>query len=152
MFYNKANAVLEKARKLLDAQFLTLNNKQTHLKPMLTTTDILSTIEEQKTHNIKQLAKNLDIPLEQLEKILKDLHEHELVQYNQQTGKVTLSTWLASINEQIEDAKPAAGSLILPKNQEIKIQDITIGNFTEKDLELNIRLKTKTKEIAISET
>jgi predicted transcriptional regulator len=119
---------------------------------MLTSTDILSIIEQQKTHHIKQLAKNLEIPVEQLEKILKDLSEHQLVQYNQQTGKVTLSTWLTNINEEIENAKPATGSLILPKNQEIKIQDITIGNYTEKDLELNIRLKPKTKEIAISET
>ncbi|MDH5266251.1 MAG: hypothetical protein OEW62_01080 [Candidatus Bathyarchaeota archaeon] len=119
---------------------------------MLTTTDILSTIQEQKTHDIKQLAKNLEIPIEQLEKILKELSEHELVQYNQQTGKTTLSPWLANINEEIESLKPATGSLILPKNQEIKIQDITIGNFTEKDLELNIRLKAKSKEIAISET
>lgn len=119
---------------------------------MLSTTDILSIIEEQKTYHIKQLAKNLEIRVEQLEKILKDLSEHQLVQYDQQTGKVTLSPWLANINEEIENLKPATGSLILPKNQEIKIQDITIGNFTEKDLELNIRLKAKRKEIAISET
>ena len=151
MFYNKNNFVLEKAKKLLDAQFLTLKNKQTNLKNMLTTTDILSTIEEQKTHDIKQLAKNLEIPIEQLEKILKELREHNIVQYDQQTGKTTLSPWLTNINKEIENTKPATGSLILPKNKEIKIQDITIGNFTEKDLELSIRLKAKTKEIAISE-
>jgi len=118
---------------------------------MLSTTDILSAIEEKETHNIKQLAKKLEIRAEQLEKILNELSEYNLVQYNQQTGRVTLSPWLANINEEIQNAKPATGSLILPKNQEIKIQDITIGNFTEKDLELHIRLKAKSKEIAISE-
>jgi len=118
---------------------------------MLSTTDILSIIEEQETYNVKQLAKNLEIPVQQLEKILNELSEHDLVQYNQKTSEVTLSPWLMNINHEIEDAKPATGSLILPKNQEIKIQDITIGNFTRKDLELNIRLKGKTKEIAIAE-
>lgn len=118
---------------------------------MLSTTDILSVIEEEETYNIKQLAKKLETQVEQLEKILNELSDHNLVQYNQQTGKVTLSTWLMNLNREAENIKPATGTVILPKNQEIKIQDITIGNFTEKDLELNIRLKAKKKEIAISE-
>lgn len=119
---------------------------------MLSTTDVLSVIEEEETYNIKQLAKKLEIQVLQLEKILKDLSEHNLVQYNPQTGKVTLSTWLINLNRKAENIKPATGTLILPKNQQIKIQEITIGNFTKKDLELNIRLKAKRKEIAISET
>jgi len=136
---------------MLDAQFLTVNNRQIDLKFMLSTTDLLSVIEEQKTYTVKQLAKNLEIPLEQLEKILNELSQHDLVQYNQKTSKVKLSPWFANIDQEIGNAKPATGSFILPKNQEIKIQDITIGNFTEKDLEINIRLKAKTKEIAIAE-
>jgi predicted transcriptional regulator len=135
---------------MLDTRFLTVNNRQIDLKLMLSTTDILSIIEERKAYTVKQLAKNLEIPVEQLEKILNRLSEHDLVEYNQKTSRVTLSPWLANIDQEIGNAKPAAGSFILPKNQEIKIQDITIGNFTEKDLELNIRLKAKTKEIAIT--
>ena len=118
---------------------------------MLNTTDILSIIQEQKIYDVKQLAKKLEIQVEQLEKILKDLMKHNLVQYNQQTGKVKTSTWLTNLKRKGEKTKPATGTLILPKNQEINIQDLTIGNFTQKDLELNIRLKAKAKEIAISE-
>jgi len=116
---------------------------------MLSTIDILAIIKEEETYNIKQLAKKLEIQLEQLEKIIKDLSEHELVEYNQQTGKVKMSPWLTNINKEIEGIKPATGTIILPKNQEIKLQDVTIGNFTDTDLELNMTLKAKQKEIAI---
>lgn len=116
---------------------------------MLSTTDILSVIEEEKTYDIKQLAKKLEIQMEQLEKILKDLSKYNLVEYNQQTGKVKISPWLINIDKEIEDLKPATGTIILPKNQEIKLQDVTIGNFTDEDLELNVKMKTKQKEIAI---
>ena len=116
---------------------------------MLSTTDILTTIKEEETYNIKQLAKKLEIPTEQLEKIIKDLKEHDLVEYDEQTGEVKLPSWLVNIEKEVENIKPATGNIILPKNQEITIQDVVIGNFTDKDLELNLRLKMKLKEIAI---
>jgi transcription initiation factor IIE alpha subunit len=116
---------------------------------MLSTTDILATIEEGKTPDVKQLAKKLEIQVEKLEKILEDLNEHNLVEYDQQAGKVKISSWLINIDKEIEDLKPATGMIILPKNQEIKLQDVTIGNFTEEDLELNVKLRAKEKEIAI---
>jgi DNA-binding MarR family transcriptional regulator len=116
---------------------------------MQTTTEILTIIEEQETHNIKQLAKRLEIPTEQLKKIIKDLKQHDLVEYDEQTGEIKLASWLLNIEKEAEKIKPATGTIILPKNQEITIQGVAIGNFTDKDLELNVRLKAKLKEIAI---
>ncbi|MEM2506759.1 MAG: hypothetical protein QXF61_06955 [Nitrososphaeria archaeon] len=116
---------------------------------MLSIIDILATIREEETYNIKQLAKRLEIPTEQLEKIIKDLREHNLVEYDDQTGQVKLPLWLVNIEREFENIKPATGNIILPKNQKIKIQDVVIGNFTDKDLELSLRLKLKLKEIAI---
>lgn len=116
---------------------------------MLTTTDILTVIEEGETCNIKQLAKKLEIKIEKLEEIFEDLSKHSLIEYNQQTGRVKIASWLINLNKEIENIKPTTGTLILPKNQEIKLQDLTIGNFTETDLELNVKLKAKQKEIAI---
>jgi len=60
-----------------------------------------------------------------------------------------LPKWLININKKIEKQKPATGEIILPKFQEIQIQDTLFGNYTQKDLELKIRLKAKHKEIAI---
>jgi hypothetical protein len=116
---------------------------------MLSTIDILSIIEEQKAHDIKQLAKKLEIQLDQLKEILINLSKHNLIEYNPKTGKVTLPAWLVNIDKEMETIKPAAGAIVLPRYQEIRIQDVAIGNFTRNDLELKIRLKAKLKEIAI---
>ena len=116
---------------------------------MLSTIDILSLIEEQKTVDIKQLAKELEIPVGNLKEILIDLTRYKLIEYNEKTGKIKLPNWLTKIDEEIEELKPATGAIILPRYQEIRIQDIAIGNFTKNDLELKVRLKARFKEIAI---
>jgi DNA-binding MarR family transcriptional regulator len=116
---------------------------------MSNTIDILSAIEEQESRNVKQLAKRFEIPLEQLKQIVTNLCEHNLIEYNPRTGNVTLPTWLMKINREIEAVKPAVGEILLPKYQEMKLQDITLGNYTKNDLELKIRFKGKQKEIAI---
>jgi predicted transcriptional regulator len=116
---------------------------------MLSTIDILSFIEEQKTVDIKQLAKKLEMPVDNLKEILRDLARYKLVEYNEKTGKINLPDWLTKIDREIEKLKPATGAIILPRYQEIKIQDIAIGNFTKTDLELKVRLKAGFKEIVI---
>jgi len=116
---------------------------------MLSTIDILSLIEEQKTIDIKQLAKKLEMPLGNLKEILIDLAKNKLIEYNDKTGKIELPNWLTKIDKEIEKLKPATGAIILPRYQEIRIQEITIGNFTKNDLELKVRLKARLKEIAI---
>jgi hypothetical protein len=110
---------------------------------------MLSLIEEQKTIDIKQLAKKLEISVGNLKEILMDLAKYKLVEYNEKTGKIKLPDWLTKIDKEIEELKPATGAIILPRYQEIKIQDITIGNFTKNDLDLKVRLKARLKEIAI---
>jgi transcription initiation factor IIE alpha subunit len=116
---------------------------------MLSTMDILATIEEETT-DVEQLAKKLEIELEKLKKILTNLDRHHIIEYDRETGKVRLPAWLANVNKEMENVKPATGMIILPKNKEIKLQDITVGNFTDEDLELNVRLGAKQREIAIS--
>lgn len=116
---------------------------------MLSAMDILYVIEEQKPQDVEQLAKKLGISLELLKEILVYLSKHNLIEYNLKTGQVLLPTWLANIDKKIEETKPPTGAIILPRNEEVRIQDIAIGNFTKKDLELRIRLKAKLKEIAI---
>ncbi|MEM3769679.1 MAG: hypothetical protein QXG76_00650 [Candidatus Bathyarchaeia archaeon] len=118
---------------------------------MLTVADLLSLIEEQKTKSIKQLAKETEIPKEKLHLILTDLTQRNLIKYDAKTGEVKLPEWLLDISKRIEKSRPPTGEIILPKYREIAIQDIIIGNYTTKDLELKVRLKARLKEIAICE-
>ena len=116
---------------------------------MPSTIDLLSLIEEYKIMNVKQLARKLEIPLRDLKEVLMDLIEYKLVDYEEETGKVKLASWLNSINREINELKPSTGTIILPRYQEIMIQDVAVGNFTRNDLELKVRLKAGSKEIAI---
>jgi len=111
--------------------------------------DILYAIEEEATLNAKELAKKLGVPMDQLEEILTDMMKKSVIEYNRQTGKVKLSPWIARLGKELENIKPATGTIILPRNQEIKLQDVVVGNFTSTDLELIVRLRTNRKEIAI---
>jgi transcription initiation factor IIE alpha subunit len=111
--------------------------------------DILSFIEERGKCNIKDLAENLQIPEDRLERLLLDLGRHNLVEYDRLTGEVKLSSWLAEIDRVLEEVKPSIATIIIPKNQSIKVEEISIGNFTDVDLEINLRLMGKRKEIAI---
>jgi hypothetical protein len=118
---------------------------------MPSTIDILALIEEQRTTDIKQLSKKLEIPPESLTQILLNLEKYHLIECNETTGKINLPLWLTKLDRDLEKTKPPTGTIILPRYQEVKIQDIAIGNFTKNDLELNIRLKARLKEIVICE-
>lgn len=116
---------------------------------MLSVADILSLVEERKSITLKQLAKAFDIPSESLNEILLDLRKHNLIDYDPNSGTVKLPKWVLKIDERFDEIKPATGAIILPRFQEIKIQDVSIGNYTKDDVELIVRLRGKIKEIAI---
>jgi hypothetical protein len=116
---------------------------------MLTTADLLTIIEEEEILTIENLSKKLKISQKNLHEILTNLQKHNLIEYNPKTGEISLPKWLININKKIEKQKPATGEIILPKYTEVQIQDILIGNYTKNDLQLKIRIKPKTKEIAI---
>lgn len=119
---------------------------------MTTATDILFAMEEKENYTTKELVKKLAIPVDQLERILRGLSEVNLVEYDVHKGIVELSSWLANLNKEIKNIEPAVGTIILPKNQEVELQDIIIGNFTDKDIELAVRLSAKQKELSMHNT
>ena len=116
---------------------------------MLSTLDILAAVEEEESYNIRELAKKLGIPQPQLERILRDLAKKGVLEYDDKTKQARIPQWIANLDKEIEEIKPAVGTIILPKNQNITIQDLTIGNLTDTDLELNVTLRARQKEIAI---
>ena len=99
---------------------------------MLSTIDRLSLIEEEKAIDIKQLVEKLEILINKLKEILIDLAQYKLIEYNEKTGKIKLPDWLTKMDKEIEELEPVTGTVILPRYQEIKIQDITIGNFKKR--------------------
>jgi hypothetical protein len=115
---------------------------------MLSIADILMEIREEE-YDIKSLAKKFNLTTEHLDEILKCLCEYNIVEYDRQTGKVRTPRWLSEIEMKIEEANPIVGTIIVPKNQKVRLQEITVENFTDIDLELNVRFGPKVKEISI---
>jgi len=110
--------------------------------------DILAIIMEGET-SVEKIAEKLKMPIDMLENIIKELSQHNLIVYDQQKGTVKPSKWLVDIGRETENIKAAVGTIILPQDREIRIEEISIGNFTDMDLELNFRFNSTRKEIAI---
>lgn len=116
---------------------------------MLSSKCILRIVGEEKKTNVGLLARQVGTSAEKIEKILSDLSDCDLVEYDQETGEVKLSQWLSSINDKAENLEFATGAIILPKNRQIEIQGVNIGNFTDIDLELILSVTGSVKEIAL---
>jgi hypothetical protein len=118
--------------------------------------DFLSLIKDGEWHSLTQLSKKLLLPTEQLAKISETLSEQGLIQYQEEARLVRInpewSTVLSEANEEEDEHKPTVGTVIIPSQESVTIQNVRITNVTEKEVELWIKVCKKLTEIAISKT
>jgi len=120
--------------------------------------DFLDFIKDGEWHSLTQLSKKLLLPTEQLAKISETLSEQGLIQYQEEARLVRInpewSTVLSEANEEEAEHKvehkPTVGTVIIPSQESVTIQNVRITNVTEKEVELWIRVCKKLTEIAIS--
>ena len=119
--------------------------------------DFLNLIKDGTWHSLNQLSKELSLPNEQLAKISEILSEQGIIQYREEAGLIKVDLESSSIisendpEEKIEH-KPTVGTLIIPSQESVTIQNVRITNVTQKEVELWIRICKKLIEIAISKT
>lgn len=104
-------------------------------------------------HSLTQLSRKLSLPLNQLTEISKSLDEKGLIEYEERAQWVKINPeWelLLSGEEEKVDHKPTIGTVIIPPQQSVKIQDVHITNVTSLDVELWIKVCNKLMELAIS--
>jgi len=115
--------------------------------------DFLNLIKDGAWHSLTQLSKELSLPTEQLAKISETLSEQGLIQYREEAGCVRIdpewSPVLSEANEEEAEHKPTVGTVIIPSQESVTIQNVRITNVTEKEVELWIRVCKKLTEIAI---
>jgi len=105
-------------------------------------------------HSLTQLSKELSLPNEQLAKISEILSEEGLIQYREEAGLIKVDLESSSIlsendpEEKVEH-KPTVGTLIIPSQESVTIQNVQITNVTEKEVELWIKVRKEFTEIAI---
>jgi len=118
--------------------------------------DFLNLIKDGTWHSLTELSKELSLPTEQLAKISETLSEQGLLLYREETGWVRMnSEWsplLSEAGEEEAEHKPTVGTVIVPSQESVTIQNVRITNVTQKEVELWIRICKKLIEIAISKT
>jgi len=114
--------------------------------------EILQTINNGSWHSLKDIAKKLQTSIKNVTDEAKTLSELGILVYNEKASKAKLSSWILDLEEKGQPAgrKSAVGSIILPPEGQVAIQNIVISNFLDKPVELGIRADTKLKEISIS--
>jgi len=117
--------------------------------------DFLDLIKDGAWHSLTQLSEKLSLPTEQLAKISETLSEQGLIQYREEAKWVRInSEWSPLLseanNEEEAEHKPTVGTVIIPSQESVKIQNVRITNVTEKEVELWVRVCKKLMEIAIS--
>ncbi len=120
---------------------------------------LLTFISDNAWHATEEVANALQISQEKAQKITKFLAEADLVAYNPETKRIKLKqNWKTLIINQKETAPAeqvrlettAVGTIIIPPQKTIIIQDTHIANLTDVPLELEIRVDKKISEIAIN--
>jgi hypothetical protein len=113
---------------------------------------ILETISNGSWQSLKDLAGRLKASVEDIKDEVNTLSRFGVLVYNEKAGKVRLSAWVQNFKEKAETAgkKSAVGSIILPPEGYVSIQNIVVSNFLDKPVELGIRTGAKLKEISIS--
>jgi len=114
---------------------------------------LLDLINNGEWHNLNELAQKLNVPLNEVTKIVESLAECKVVTHLEETQQVRLTSWIRNLlaNQEFnEEEKVALGTIILPPKANVTIQDTVISNFTEDDLEIGVRINQKLKEVSIS--
>jgi len=115
---------------------------------------LIELLKDGKWHSLEEIAEKIGVIPEKLEELIETLSEYQLIRYDKElkAAKLNLSWKKLEVEEeklQEEEEKMALGTIIIPKEHTIIVQNTRISNLTEEELELEIKMDKKIKEIAI---
>ena len=115
---------------------------------------LIELLKDGKWHSLEEIAEKTETSPEKLEELLKTLSEYQLIRYDRElkAAKLNLSWKKLEVeekNKERKEEKMALGTIIIPKEHTIIVQNTRISNLTEEELELEIKMDKKIKEIAI---
>lgn len=113
----------------------------------------LSLIEDGVWHSFENLSKQSSIPKPKLAAVSKLLSEASIVEYEPKKSQVRIrNEWKQLLKKQLDERKSeraAVGTFVLPPESSLNVQGIKITNLTDEELELNVRVNRRLKELAI---
>jgi hypothetical protein len=117
---------------------------------------LLALLSDNVWHNTNEIAQTLEIPQDKLQQVIAFLAETDLIQNNPATNQIKLDqNWKTLMINQKEtnpqtETATAVGTIIMPPKQTLIIQCTRITNLTDNNLELEVRINKKIREIAIN--
>lgn len=111
-----------------------------------------SVIKDGEWHRADELSNQLGVQTSKLLEFSKLLSEHGLLKYEEKTGKIKIeSVWKLLLPEQDEltETKTTVATFIIPPETSIDIQSTHISNVSNVEVEVNLRIDSKIKEVAI---
>jgi hypothetical protein len=116
---------------------------------------LLYTIDDEEWHSLTQIAKDLKWPIKRLVEVAKYLAQGQFIHYDEQAGKVKLQPWVKKFprGEWIKPGKRSTGTVIIPLDGSVTLQETVIYNGLEAEVEVNfIIIDEKLVELLISKS
>lgn len=121
-------------------------------------TTLLKILEDGAWHNLKDIAKELGVPPEELTRSIETIAKHKIIEYDATANAIRLgpepTNWILQLKTQEETEatwkKQGAATIIIPPKKGFQIQGTTIHNTTDQDLQLELKFNKKLKEIVIT--
>ena len=111
-----------------------------------------SAIKDGEWHSIDELSDQLGLPTSKLAEFSRFLSERGLLKHEEKTGKIKIeSLWKLLLPEQAEptEAKTTVATFIIPPETSINVQSTHISNMSNVELEVDLRIDNRIKEMAI---
>ena len=121
------------------------------MKSLATPQDFLDLLKDETWHSIKEIAEKLNLSIEQTANLAKVLAQQNLIQSKEKAGWLKINPEYKTLltTQPKPQYKPTIGSIILPSEETITIQDVQITNITDTNLELLIKTCRKQTKLGI---
>jgi len=113
----------------------------------------LYVIEDGEWHRLEDVAEELGISHSRVQGAAEYLAGGGLIQYDEEKGEVRVKDWVKRLPgaEWQEPGKRSFGAVTIPREGDVKVQDTTISNNLDLDIEVAFVIAgEKLKEISIS--
>jgi len=103
-------------------------------------------------HSIDELSEHLGLEAAKLTEFVKFLSEHGLLKYEEKTQRIKIEPiWKLLLPEEYEPTEPktTVATFIIPPETSIEVQSTEIRNLSNREVEVNLRINNKIKEVAI---
>lgn len=103
---------------------------------------LLYTIDDGQWHSLTDIAEELKWPKQRVHEVTRYLAKGRFIHYDEKAGKVKLQPWVKNYprGEWVKPGKRSAGTVIIPPDGTVTLQETVIQNCLDKEVEVNFMI------------